>query len=210
MTLKSYSHYSKWPADQWPWKDFSPREMASKREGALALDTNAMDKLQRLRDRLGVPLIITSAYRSPEHNRAVGGAKNSYHMRGVAFDIRMDNHDPHEFEAAARAVGFTGFGYYVKNGFMHIDTGPARVWGKPWPESETRLPVEQPRVPEKRVEDKQAIAAGGAAASGVAASVIEHVPAFSGLLGNLAPVAQTVALVLAALFIGYVLWRRLK
>jgi uncharacterized protein YcbK (DUF882 family) len=35
-----------------------------------------------LRDRLGKPLIVRSAYRSPEHNRAVGGATQSKHMDG--------------------------------------------------------------------------------------------------------------------------------
>lgn len=210
MTLKSYPHYSKWPASEWPWTSFSPREMASKREGALALDTNAMDKLQALRDRLGTPLLITSAYRSPAHNKAVGGAKNSYHMRGVAFDVRMENHDPHEFEAAARAVGFTGFGYYIKNGFMHIDTGPARVWGKPWPKTETRLPVEPPRVPERVTEDKQAGAAVGAGGAGAVAVAIDAMPAVSGVLGKLAPTAQLVAVVIAAVLVGYVIWRRFK
>ena len=37
--------------------------------------------LQALRDRLGKPLIVRSAYRSPEHNRAVGGATRSKHLR---------------------------------------------------------------------------------------------------------------------------------
>ncbi len=56
-----------------------------------------MDKLQALRDRLGKPLIVRSAYRSPEHNRAVGGAPGSKHMQGTAFDIAMSNHDPTAF-----------------------------------------------------------------------------------------------------------------
>src|SRR5690606_27853353 len=30
---------------------------------------------------------ITSARRSPERNKAVGGAPNSYHLRGQAFDL---------------------------------------------------------------------------------------------------------------------------
>lgn len=46
----------------------------------------ALDKLQALRDRLGKPLIVRSAYRSPEHNRAVGGATRSKYMEGAAFD----------------------------------------------------------------------------------------------------------------------------
>lgn len=210
MTVKSYSHYSEWPSHQWPWPDFSPREMASKREGALKLDTNAMDKLQALRTALGRPMLITSAYRSPAHNRAVGGAKNSYHMRGVAFDVRMENHDPHHFEAVARSVGFTGFGYYPKSGFMHIDTGPARSWGAHWPKTETGLPTEPPRQPEKLREDKQAGAAVGAGGAGAVAVALDAMPAASGLLGNLAPVAQTIAVAVAAMFIAWLIYKRVR
>jgi uncharacterized protein YcbK (DUF882 family) len=117
---------------QWRWPNFSPREMASKREGELLIHPDSMDKLQALRSALGVPLVITSAYRSAAHNKAVGGAKNSQHRLGRAFDVMMANHDPAAFEKAARKVGFTGFGYYPKQGFMHIDTGPARTWGTPF------------------------------------------------------------------------------
>src|SRR5690606_11461873 len=56
-----------------------------------------------------------SAYRSPEHNRAVGGAMRSKHLDGAAFDIAMTNHDPVAFEAAAREVGFLGFGFYPRS-----------------------------------------------------------------------------------------------
>ncbi len=34
----------------------------------------ALYELEALSDRLGKPLIVRSAYRSPKHNRAVGGA----------------------------------------------------------------------------------------------------------------------------------------
>ena len=44
--------------------------------------------LQPLRDRFG-PIRITSGYRCPELNRAVGGASNSQHMRGEAADIHL-------------------------------------------------------------------------------------------------------------------------
>ena len=39
----------------------------------------------------------------------------------------MSNHDPEAFETAAREVGFLGFGFYPRSGFIHIDLGPARV-----------------------------------------------------------------------------------
>lgn len=44
--------------------------------------------LQPLRDRFG-PIRITSGYRCPELNRAVGGASNSRHLRGEAADIHL-------------------------------------------------------------------------------------------------------------------------
>ena len=44
--------------------------------------------LQPLRDKFG-PIRITSGYRCPELNHAVGGVKNSQHMRGEAADIYL-------------------------------------------------------------------------------------------------------------------------
>ena len=201
---RTFAHYSKVPPAEWPWHHFSTREIACKGTGKLTIDTEAMDMLQRLRTNLGKPLILTSAYRSPEHNRKVGGAKASKHMEGVAFDVRMDNHDPHTFEAAARAAGFSGFGYYPKSGFMHIDTAEPRSWGTPWPLTATAWPTEPPRQPEKMSEDKDAKAAAGAGVAGAVAAAAEYLP----ILGSLAPTAQLVAVCVAAAFIGYMLWRR--
>ena len=203
--------YSSWqmvPANTWRWPSFSPREIACKGTGSIRVNEEALNKLQALRNLLNKPLILTSAYRSPEHNKKVGGAKNSRHMQGDAFDVRMDNHDPHEFERAARAVGFTGFGYYPKSGFMHIDTGPARTWGTPWPQTATTWPTEPPRQPETLREDKETQAVAGASVAGAVALVTDHLPAASGILYSLAPTAQIVAVVIAAVLVGYLLYKR--
>jgi zinc D-Ala-D-Ala carboxypeptidase len=205
---RRYAHFSQVDLKDWRWPSFSPREIASKGEGEILIDTDALDKLQALRNRLGKPVVLTSAYRSPAHNKRVGGAKASLHMQGNAFDVRMENHDPHEFEAAARAVGFTGFGYYPKSGFMHIDTGPARTWGTPWPITMTAWPIEVQRQPEKLAEDKETQAAAGAGLAGVIAVAVEHAPVATGLLGSLAPTAQLVAVVVAAALLGYLIWKR--
>ncbi len=133
MTTTFHCHWRDVPESAWRWPNFSPAEIACRGTGQLKVVPEAMDKLQALRDRLGKPLIVRSGYRSPEHNKAVGGAKASKHMGGTAFDISMANHDPVAFEAAARAVGFLGFGYYPRSGFMHIDLGPARSWGEKFP-----------------------------------------------------------------------------
>lgn len=45
--------------------------------------------LQPLRDHVKQPIRISSGYRSPEVNRAVGGVKNSQHTKGQAADITL-------------------------------------------------------------------------------------------------------------------------
>jgi len=47
--------------------------------------------LEPLRQHVGVPVIISSGYRSPELNRLVGGVKNSQHQSGEAADILIGN-----------------------------------------------------------------------------------------------------------------------
>ena len=94
MTTMTYKHWRDVPEGIWRWPNFSPAEIAFRGTGKLLVDEPALDKLQALRDRLGKPLIVRSAYRSPEQNRAVGGAKRSKHQDGAAFDIAMANHDP--------------------------------------------------------------------------------------------------------------------
>ena len=43
--------------------------------------------MQEIRDLLGRPIKITSGYRSPDLNRAVGGNPRSQHMQGEAIDF---------------------------------------------------------------------------------------------------------------------------
>ncbi|TJZ89703.1 DUF882 domain-containing protein [Paracoccus gahaiensis] len=162
MTTTTYAHFSDVPKAAWRWPNFSPAEIACRGTGSIRINTEAMDKLQALRDRLGKPLIVRSAYRSPSHNRAVGGAPASKHMLGTAFDISMSNHNPATFAKAARAVGFLGFGTYPRSGFMHIDLGPARSWGEPFP---TRATAFAPDIAPARevLAESRTLQGGGAA-----------------------------------------------
>lgn len=162
MPTLSFPTWRDVPEKAWRWPSFSPAEIACRGTGAIRVNTEAMDKLQALRDRLGKPMIIRSAYRSPEHNRAVGGAPASKHIQATAFDIAMANHDPAAFEAAARAVGFLGFGYYPRSGFMHIDLGPARQWGERFPVRATAFAAETPLAREA-LADSRTMKGGGAA-----------------------------------------------
>lgn len=47
--------------------------------------------LQPLRDKIGQPIIITSGFRSEKLNKHVGGVANTYHLQGLAADIRIKN-----------------------------------------------------------------------------------------------------------------------
>lgn len=127
------------PIESWRWPNFRPQEVACK-DGSILIHAPSLDKLQRLRSRLGAPLVIHSAYRSGQYNRRVNGAAGSMHLCARAYDVSMAGHDPHEFERHARAAGFTGFGFYRHQNFMHIDTGPAREWGDRWPDYEDEAP----------------------------------------------------------------------
>jgi len=173
MTTMTYKHWRDVPERSWRWKNFPPAEIACRGSGSLRINEEALDKLQALRDRLGKPLIVRSAYRSPAHNRAVGGAPRSKHMDGTAFDIAMANHDPVAFEAAARAVGFLGFGYYPRSGFMHIDLGPARQWGERFPVRATAFAAETAPVREVLADSRTMKGSGAAGVATLGAAGVE-------------------------------------
>lgn len=128
-----YNNWEDVPIDEWNkrWPNFSPEEIASnifvdkknniKKKGPILIDTRALDMLQALRTAFGKPFIVNSAYRDPQYNADINGAKQSMHMEGKAFDISMANHNPAEFEAAAIKIGFKGIGHYPGSNFMHID-----------------------------------------------------------------------------------------
>lgn len=107
-----------WDAKRWP--NFKPEEFDCKGTGRMAIDPEALDKLQKLRNVIGKPFRVVSAYRSPEHNAAVGGAEYSQHMYGRAFDISMNGINQEAFVRAAINCGFDGIGTYKT--FTHVDT----------------------------------------------------------------------------------------
>lgn len=81
--------------------------------------------LQVLRDALGVPVRVLCGYRTPEHNKAVGGAKASQHLVAKAGDLTVATLTPKELHAkiealvAAGKMKQGGLGLYP--GFVHYD-----------------------------------------------------------------------------------------
>lgn len=90
----------------------------------------ALAAFASLEDVWGLPLSVTSGYRSPEHNARVGGAKGSQHLHGNAYDVDVSSlsiEDRVALIEAARAAGFGGVGVY--DGSLHFDVGAERAWG---------------------------------------------------------------------------------
>ena len=68
-----------------------PRTKEEEKRVIENLKALCMEVLQPLRDFLGKPVVISSGYRCAELNKAVGGVRNSQHMKGEAADIHVEN-----------------------------------------------------------------------------------------------------------------------
>ncbi len=74
------------------------------------------------RHRLGKPLKINSAYRSPAYNRALSGAaSNSYHTKGAALDLAGSPITLHKILTQMRKEGVFKGGIGKYRTFTHVD-----------------------------------------------------------------------------------------
>lgn len=85
-----------------------------------------IEVLQRLRDVLGVKITVTSGRRCAAHNAAVGGAKNSQHLQGLAADIRAEGWTAKDLLRVLRVLVranalYVGYAYKVRADVIHFD-----------------------------------------------------------------------------------------
>ncbi len=121
--------------EQSPWKNFSLSELRCKC-GCESLTPNTgffqfMDRIQKLRDRVGFPLNVSSAYRCRNHPEEVNKTSVGQHTLG-AIDFTVGYDEAYLVLKTAMDMGFTGIGVKQKGKqrFIHLDdrTTPARVW----------------------------------------------------------------------------------
>lgn len=81
----------------------------------------------------GKEIRIYSAYRSPSYNKLLihqgqGAAPKSFHTTGQALDFSIPGVRLSQVRRAAFKLKRGGVGYYRRQGFIHLDTGPVRYW----------------------------------------------------------------------------------
>jgi uncharacterized protein YcbK (DUF882 family) len=76
---------------------------------------------------------VISGYRAPETNAARARqsrrvSRVSLHMSGMAADVRLPGRQAIGIARAAADLQIGGVGLYRRDGFVHLDCGPARRW----------------------------------------------------------------------------------
>lgn len=110
---------------------FRMNEFACKCCGRVIIDKELVAKLERAREIAGVPFVITSGYRCPNHNVEVNGAPRSAHMKGLAADIMVDSDATRmKIVKACIAAGFIRMG--VGDRLVHVDVDPNKSQDLMW------------------------------------------------------------------------------
>ena len=110
---------------------FKVREFACK-DGSdtILIDDSLPGKLEQIRVYAGDAVRITSAYRTADYNRRIGGSANSQHIRGTAADIVTSGRSPADVARFAQAIGCGGVGLYTAQRFVHVDTRSGKSYWK--------------------------------------------------------------------------------
>jgi len=94
-----------------------------------------MDKLIKVRSLLGAPMVLSSAYRCPEHNDEVSHTgRHGPHTTGRAVDVLCSGKVAFSILRIALEEGITGIGVSQKGDhgsrFLHLDDVEAKT--RPW------------------------------------------------------------------------------
>ena len=86
------------------------------------IDQAFLEKLNEFREKWGSPLIVTSGYRCPSHNKRVSfTGETGPHTTGKAVDITcLGGTNRFKFVKMAMESGFTRIG--IADSFIHLDT----------------------------------------------------------------------------------------
>ena len=111
----------------WAGRYFRVAEFACK-DGSdkILLHPKLVELVNAIRERAGAPITVNSGYRTPRYNAKIGGAKASYHTKGMAADLVCRALTPTDIARIAEELGAGGVKAYPT--FTHVDVGPVRRW----------------------------------------------------------------------------------
>jgi uncharacterized protein YcbK (DUF882 family) len=96
------------------------------------ISKKVMNTAFQLQDQIGSnkAMHFISGYRTPQTNRNLRGtAKQSYHVKGMALDVRQPGLSTSRLYKIAWKLQRGGVGKYTKSNFIHIDSANVRTWG---------------------------------------------------------------------------------
>lgn len=105
-------------------KNFKLKEFQCTCCKRVMIDSKLLEGLVLLRIMLDRPIYITSGYRCTRENERVKGYKTSYHMLGMAVDIKVKDISISDLADIAQDIGFKGIGEYEKH--LHLDIRPVK------------------------------------------------------------------------------------
>ena len=112
------------------YKHFDPSEFTCRCGcGRNGINPDFVSLLDFTREILGSPIVISSGYRCPEYDKAVGGKGN--HPTGLAADLAIpDNEYRFWLVKALLAAGFRRIG--IGERFIHVDATRGRPSPRIW------------------------------------------------------------------------------
>ncbi len=99
------------------------------------MDVQLLEYINQIEKQVGEgkEIRVYSAYRSPSYNKLLinqghGAVPKSFHTTGQAVDFSIPGVRLSQVRRAAFKLKRGGVGYYRRQGFIHLDTGPIRYW----------------------------------------------------------------------------------
>jgi zinc D-Ala-D-Ala carboxypeptidase len=114
-------------------RNFTSKEFQCPDCGLNNMSQTMINTLQKIRDRLGVPMHINSGSRCATRNKLDGGKPNSAHCKGFAVDIAVPK--------AASGLRYSIIAYALQEGikrvgigdnFIHLDIDPILPQNQIW------------------------------------------------------------------------------
>ena len=89
--------------------------------GFNTVDYELAEVVDKLREHFNAPVFITSGCRCEAHNKAIGGAKSSKHMLGIASDLKVAGVNPTQVYDYLNKEYPNKYGIGLYRTWVHID-----------------------------------------------------------------------------------------